>query len=148
MSIRLIAARLGRSPSTVSRELSRNTAPWDRTYEPVIAHLRVHERARRPKPGKVVSNQWLQRFVQVKLDELWSPEQMSLHLLQRFPDQPKRKSLSCDDPPSALPTRRRNSSCIDSPITCRPAATLPSASSGPADHLFHCCDALSTRSPH
>jgi IS30 family transposase len=58
----------------------------------VIAHLRAHERARRPKPGKVASNQWLQRFVQVKLDELWSPEQISLHLRQRFPDQPERNA--------------------------------------------------------
>jgi len=91
-SIRRIAERIGRSPSTVSRELSRNMAPWGPSYEPVIAHLRAHERARRPKPGKVESNQWLRRFVQGKLDELWSPEQISLHLRQSFPNQSDRNA--------------------------------------------------------
>ena len=92
MSIRAIAVRIGRSPSTVSRELSRNIAPWDATYEPVIAYLRAHERARRPKPGKVASSRWLQRFVQARLDECWSPEQISLHLRRHFPGQPARNA--------------------------------------------------------
>jgi len=90
--IRLIAAHIGRSPSTVSRELLRNMAPWDPTYEPFIAHLRAHERARRPKPGKVESNKWLRHFVQGKLDELRSPEQISLHLRQNFPNQSDRNA--------------------------------------------------------
>ena len=85
LSIRSIAARIGRSPSTVSRELSRNTAIWDASYEPVVAHLRAHERARRPKQGKVAASPWLRKFVQGKLDDHWSPEQISLHLRQHFP---------------------------------------------------------------
>ena len=66
--------------------------PWDLTYEPVIAHLRAHERARRPKQGRVKTNQWLRRFVQGKLDELWSPGQISLHLRQNFPIQSDRNA--------------------------------------------------------
>lgn len=50
MSIRFIATRLGRSVSTTNRELSRNAARCDPTYEPVIAHLLAHEQARHPKP--------------------------------------------------------------------------------------------------
>ena len=38
--IREIARRVGRSPSTVSRELARNARPWDDGYDPVMAHLR------------------------------------------------------------------------------------------------------------
>lgn len=67
-------------------------ALWDPTYYPVIAHLRAHKWVRRPKPGKVESNRWLRRFVQGKLDAVWSPEHISLHLRQNFPNQPDRNA--------------------------------------------------------
>jgi len=35
--VRVIATRLGRSPSTISRERRRNTRAWDPGYEPVVA---------------------------------------------------------------------------------------------------------------
>jgi len=47
--VRSIARRLGRSPSTVSRELSRN-ADRDGCYRAMRAHARAWERASRPKP--------------------------------------------------------------------------------------------------
>ena len=89
MSIRSIAARIIRSASKVSRAVEEHR-PWDATYEPVVAHLRAHEGAHRPKPGKVASKRWLQRFVQARRDECWSPEQISLRLRRRFPGQPVR----------------------------------------------------------
>lgn len=52
-SIQRIVERIGGSPSTVSRELSRNMAPWNPTYDGIISHLCTPERARRPNPGKV-----------------------------------------------------------------------------------------------
>lgn len=64
MTVRWTAFRIGQASSTVSRELSRVDAPWVATYGPVIAHVRAHERASRPSPGKVASNGWLKRFVQ------------------------------------------------------------------------------------
>jgi IS30 family transposase len=51
-SLRTIALRIGRSPSTVSREVAANGGrPW---YRPMKAHRRAHKLARRPKPTKLV----------------------------------------------------------------------------------------------
>ncbi|WP_446696866.1 helix-turn-helix domain-containing protein [Streptomyces himalayensis] len=44
--MREIAARLGRAPSTVSRELRRNSRPHDNgVYDADLAHHRCRERA-------------------------------------------------------------------------------------------------------
>lgn len=74
LSLRAMALELGRSPSTLSRELRRNATPAYRVY---LSH-RAHERAvkrkkesgRRPrlKSGDVVS------YVRARLSEDWSPE--------------------------------------------------------------------------
>ena len=78
--VRDIARKVGRSASTISRELTRNAKPWDDGYDPVMAHLRAHERARRPKAGKIEQSPWLASFIQDKLNRRWSPEQIHLHL--------------------------------------------------------------------
>ena len=54
-SIRSIALRLGRSPSTISRELARNSAPCGR-YRATTAHALAYGRASRPKPAKLATN--------------------------------------------------------------------------------------------
>jgi len=74
-SLRSIAASLGRSPSTVSRELKRNGGP--RGYRASQADGAAWDRARRPKPCKLVENRALARIVAKKLRELWSPEQVA-----------------------------------------------------------------------
>jgi len=51
LAIREIARRLGRSPSTVSRELRRNAHPGSGAYRPWAAHERAAARRARPKPG-------------------------------------------------------------------------------------------------
>lgn len=78
--IREVARRVGRSASTVSRELARNARAWDDGYDPVMAHLRAHERARRPKAGKIEQSPWLRSFIQDRLNRRWSPEQIHLYL--------------------------------------------------------------------
>jgi IS30 family transposase len=85
--IREIATILGRAPSTVSRELARNTARHDRRgYEPVVAHARARARAARPGRSRLVVDRGLREVVQAKLDLEWSPEQIAAHLRTAFPD--------------------------------------------------------------
>jgi hypothetical protein len=54
-SMRSIAACMGRSPSTISRELGRNADPSG-GYRATTAHASAYGRASRPKPAKLVTN--------------------------------------------------------------------------------------------
>ena len=87
-SVRAIARALGRSPSTVSRELRRNgSAAGD--YRPHAAHRGARLRRARPKQRKLATNEALRGLVQDRLSRLrWSPEQISADLARRFPDDP------------------------------------------------------------
>ncbi|WP_440575682.1 IS30 family transposase [Streptomyces sp. AC154] len=91
-SIRTIAAELGRTPSTISREIRRNGALWrgtQWTYRPHVAHRRAEQRRPRPKPGKIGRNPELREFIQYHLAIRWSSEQIC-HVLRRlFPDRPE-----------------------------------------------------------
>ena len=85
--LRVIAARLGRHPATVSREIRRNSSR--RGYRAVAAQARAQARARRPKTAKLAGNPVLRRWVQGKLERNWSPEQISAALTDGFPDEPE-----------------------------------------------------------
>jgi transposase, IS30 family len=85
LGVRVIARQLGRSPSTVSRELKRNSGR-DGPYRATIAQQRADERARRPKPAKLVVNARLRAEVAAGLEKKWSPEQISVMLKAAFPD--------------------------------------------------------------
>ena len=61
-SVRAIAVAIGRSPSTVSRELSRNSDTSGR-YRATTAQARAYDRASRPKPAKLVVNPVLRAMV-------------------------------------------------------------------------------------
>jgi IS30 family transposase len=87
-SIRAIAALLGRSPSTVSRELRRNVDGRGR-YRATAAHALAYHRASRPKPGKLVQNLELRGKVEADLAKKYSPEQIAGRLKVEFPDQPE-----------------------------------------------------------
>jgi IS30 family transposase len=67
--VREIARRLGRSPSTISRELRRNAATRGGGFEyrATIARWHADVRARRPKPAKLAVNHVLGRYVQDRL---------------------------------------------------------------------------------
>src|SRR6202167_1275090 len=71
---RSMARLLGRSPSTVSRELSRNGG-YDR-YRAALADETAWARARRPKRCELANNPRLRQAVASKLRLNWSPEQM------------------------------------------------------------------------
>jgi IS30 family transposase len=104
-SIRLIARRLGRAPSTVQRELRRNmrhqlyrarqrrphgrpvSTPWN--YRPSWAQGRAERMARRPKPAKLGTTLGLRDLVQAKLTRRLSPEQAAAELKREFPHQPE-----------------------------------------------------------
>ncbi|MET7712789.1 IS30 family transposase [Streptomyces sp. NPDC005407] len=91
-TIRAIAAELGRSPSTVSREIRRNRTVDPRRqwyYRPHAAQARADARRPRPKPGKIGQNTALRDFIQDGLDRKWSPEQICESLRRTFPDQPE-----------------------------------------------------------
>ena len=83
-SIRSMAGRLGRAPSTVSRELRRNGGRLG--YRANRADQAAWERARRPKICKLVQNRELAHSVALNLKKLWSPEQIAGWLKRTYPD--------------------------------------------------------------
>ncbi len=82
-SIRATAARLGRAPSTISREVKRNGGRRD--YRASKADGAAWDRALRPKRRKLWLNCGLARIVAEKLRALWSPEQIAGWLKQAYP---------------------------------------------------------------
>jgi IS30 family transposase len=82
-SLRRIAGRLGRAPSTISREVA-----WSgsrREYRAWRAEETALERARRPKTSKLAMNPRLRREVERRLEALWSPQQVSKSLAVDHP---------------------------------------------------------------
>jgi transposase, IS30 family len=103
LSIRAIAASIGRSPSTVCRELSKNlaqkyvrtpgrpgrprTLAWD--YSPNLSQRRADVAAARPKVAKLAECERLRQEVQDRLEDEYSPEQIAARLRVDFPDEPE-----------------------------------------------------------
>ena len=83
MVIAWIASKLGRAPSTISRELGRNGG--QEGYRATQADDAAWDRALRSKPCKLVENQALARIVSDKLRRLWSPEQIAGWLKHTYP---------------------------------------------------------------
>ena len=82
-SIRRIAEALGRAPSTISREISRNGGQT--SYRASCADAAAWKRAHRPKCCKLVNNPELACIVASKLQSQWSPEQIAGWLKHTFP---------------------------------------------------------------
>lgn len=75
--VREIARYLGRSPSTISRELRRNAATrgGSLVYRAVIAQWHRDRRAARPKMAKLAANQRLRDYVQDRLaGQIFAPD--------------------------------------------------------------------------
>jgi transposase, IS30 family len=87
-SMREIARRTRRAPSTISRELARNADPRTGAYQPERAHQLAWQRQRRPKPSKLSQHPALRGQVQQLLDQRYSPEQASGRLRVLHPDDP------------------------------------------------------------
>jgi IS30 family transposase len=83
-SLRVIAGRLGRAPSTVSREVARNGG------RPIYRACRADRAAvrnmRRPKVAKLARCLRLRKAVEAKLERRWSPQQIASWLVLEFPD--------------------------------------------------------------
>jgi len=82
-SIRSIAARIGRAPSTVSREIQRNGG--QASYRASQADSAAWARAHRSKRCKLAQNRALAGVVADKLRALWSPEQIAGWLKHTYP---------------------------------------------------------------
>lgn len=84
-SLRQIGVAVGRSASTISRELRRNNVPGA-GYRATTAHALAFERASRPKPAKLHVNLQLRAKVERDLRKKYSPEQIAGRLRRAFPD--------------------------------------------------------------
>jgi len=85
LSLRAIARRLGRAPSTISREIARHGGRTH--YRATRADDRAWDRGRRPKPCKLAAHPRLRQLVARKLAEDWSPQQISGWLARTYPDE-------------------------------------------------------------
>jgi IS30 family transposase len=84
-SLTAIARRIGRAPSTVSREVAANGGPSE--YRAWRAHEHAYAAARRPKTPKLARGP-LCDLVSTWLGGFWSPDQIAKRLRFEFPDDP------------------------------------------------------------
>ena len=87
-TVRGIAERLSRAPSTISREIRRHGGRL--RYRAQRADRRAWARARRPKVCRLATRPVLRRLVAAKLTEQWSPQQIAGWLRLAFPGDPER----------------------------------------------------------
>ena len=85
VSVRKIARRLERGPSTVSRENRCNTAANDVACDAVPAHVRARERGARSGRSRLTRGPELRAVVQAKPEQEWNPEQIAGHLREAYP---------------------------------------------------------------
>lgn len=90
-SIREIAYSMGRSPSSVSRELKRNRST-DGRYRPLRANSRANTRHKNSRGARLVpgTEEWI--YVVDKLTLFWSPEAISERWKK---DNPTKKAIGC-----------------------------------------------------
>ena len=87
-SLRRIARRVGRAPSTISREIRRHGGAG--RYRARAADAAAWAHARRPKRCRLAQDRALCRLVAQGLRRDWSPEQIARWLRMSFPDDPTR----------------------------------------------------------
>jgi IS30 family transposase len=91
-SLRHIARVLGRSPSTISREVKaggEGQSTRRSQYSPTTGQRRAWIKRRRPKPLKIPSNPRLRALVQAGLEQKLSPEQIVGRLRREHPNEPE-----------------------------------------------------------
>jgi IS30 family transposase len=85
-SLRSVARRLGRAPSTISREIRRHGGAI--AYRASTAEAAAWQHARRPKRCRLAQHRRLCRVVAGRLRADWSPPQIARWLVTTFPDEP------------------------------------------------------------
>ena len=83
-SCRMIARRMHRAPSSISREIARNGGRQG--YRGCDAQQAARSRAQRPKPAKLSLIPRLRQLVEAKLELRWSPQQIAAWLARAYPD--------------------------------------------------------------
>ena len=83
-SFRAIARRLGRAPSSISREVEANGGRD--SHHPRVGEHRARRCASRPKERKLEASEELWRRVRGDLERLWSPQQIAARLRAEFGD--------------------------------------------------------------
>jgi len=85
-SLRAVSIKLGRSPSSISRELKRNNSKQKMRYRPRTAHDRALKK--RSSRGRVsrLKNNFIRNYVSDKLKISWSPEQIAGRLCLDYPE--------------------------------------------------------------
>ena len=86
-SLRGISVRLGRAPSTVSREVTANGGR--RRYRAWLGEARAVRRVRRPRLTKLACDPRLRHAVERLLAERWSPQQVAARLRHDHPNEPE-----------------------------------------------------------
>jgi transposase, IS30 family len=122
-----------------SPELRGNRDPGSGQYRPFTAQRLAAGRRARPGRGKLARDAVLRQFVQKRLDQRWSPEQISHTLRTEFPDDPRRQVVHetiyqaiyrpelgglCRDLPRVLRTGRRRRKPRHRPDARRPGALV------------------------
>jgi len=87
LSARAIAKRIGRSPSTITREIARNGG--GDSYRAADADDRAWDRSKRPKKCLLATNRKLRVIVASKLRLQWSPQQIAGWLKTQYPSNPE-----------------------------------------------------------
>lgn len=86
LSMRAIADKLTRAPSTISRGRGRNVTQAGRGYQPFEAYRRATARRARHHRRRVDNNEQFGVLVAELLGRRWSPQQISRHLRVLFAD--------------------------------------------------------------
>src|SRR5215204_6208007 len=85
-SLRAVARRLGRAPSTISREIRRHGGSTH--YRATTADQRAWRQARRPQRCRLATHPRLCRVVATKLRADWAPQQIAAWLMSAYPTEP------------------------------------------------------------
>ena len=79
-SKRAIARALGRSHTSVAREMKKNFPKERNRYSPRLAELRAHENRKKRGRTERLKNETVRTYVIAHLKRRWSPEQISIRI--------------------------------------------------------------------
>ena len=104
-----IAKLLKKTPSAISQELKRNPTLNKRGYDARIAKEKTRQRRIQANQRfrKIENNPWLEGYIERKLKQKWSPEQISGRLKLDYPHE-KEKWIGKDSIYDHVYTKRKN----------------------------------------